>query len=125
MVAGAAISFGLCRCAAFSAYNAVEDGLCEGFVSGVSKDGHGLFGRDLSVLYSRFAQLARMALTMNVLRAIPGNSFPRCIIGIPARPILLKAQDIGRSKPTIARVPGLGCVEMAILFGKQPFPKGV
>jgi hypothetical protein len=66
-----------------------------------------------------------MALTMNVLRAIPGNSFPRCIIGLPARPILLKAQDIGRSKPTIARVPGLGCVEMAILFGKHPFSKGV
>jgi hypothetical protein len=42
MISGATVSFGLRVCAAFGVYNASEDGLGEGFVSGVWEDGHGL-----------------------------------------------------------------------------------
>jgi hypothetical protein len=42
MIASAAISLGLRTCTAFGSYNAVEDSLRKGFVSGVGEEGHGL-----------------------------------------------------------------------------------
>jgi len=59
MITGAAIGFGLRGRAAFGTYDAAEDGLGEGFVSGVWEDRNGLcmmFPRGFSVFIAYFQQ---------------------------------------------------------------------